>query len=199
MVPAAQTKARSICSPHAPPGPARCATPEEHTSRRWSGSALPLADGPGGMARCRSPTDPPPADNVPPPAQDEMERMAFEVSMVLRAPIKDAAGLEHAQNETLGLLHVIPALQASTASGRCNFAAILQSACSDHATEQENAVFGLGLARLRQHVRIKIGDVEDLKCAHKALQEAAAFFDTLGAAAELDGTCRYALFLRLTA
>ena len=186
-----QTKAWIICSPQAPPGPARCATPEEHT-RRWSGSCRALADpsagGPGGLCA---------ADNVWPPAQDEMERMAFEVSMVLRAPIKDAAGLEHAQNETLRLLHVIPALQASTARG--NLAAILQSACSDQADEQESAVFGLGLSRLRQHVRIKIGDAEDLKCALKAVQEAAAFFDTLSAAAELEGTCRYALFLRLTA
>ena len=166
-------------SPQAPPGPARCATPEEHT-RRLSGSPLALAD----PARAGD-------------GADEMERAAFEVSMVLRTPIKSPAGLEHARDETLGLLLVAPVLQASAAR-RGNLSA-LQSACSDHAAEQEDAVFGLGLARLRQHLRIKIGDVEDLKCAHKALQEAAAFFDALCAAAELEGSCRYAVFLRLTA
>jgi len=119
------------------------------------------------------------------------------VSMLLRAPVKDAAGLEHSHHETLGLMHVIPALQASAARAKGNVASILQS--FDHATEQEDATLALGLARLRQHLRIKMMDAEDLKCADKALQEAAAFFHALTAMAEVEGICRYNLFLRLTA
>jgi len=113
-------------------------------------------------------------------------------------------------------MHVIPALQASAARAKGNVASILQSfgsvekqrcsdhatekqRCSDHATEQEDATLALGLARLRQHLRIKMMDAEDLKCADKALQEAAAFFHALTAMAEVEGICRYNLFLRLTA
>jgi hypothetical protein len=168
LAPPTPAKVLSADSTQAPTGPARCSTPEEIMAFRA------------------------------PPSQDEMERMAFEVSMLLRAPVKDAAGLEHSHHETLGLMHVIPALQASAARAKGNVASILQSFGSV-ATEQEDATLALGLARLRQHLRIKMMDAEDLKCADKALQEAAAFFHALTAMAEVEGICRYNLFLRLTA
>lgn len=171
LAPPTPAKVLSADSTQAPTGPARCSTPEEIMAFRA------------------------------PPSQDEMERMAFEVSMLLRAPVKDAAGLEHSHHETLGLMHVIPALQASAARAKGNVASILQSFCIHPAvaTEQEDATLALGLARLRQHLRIKMMDAEDLKCADKALQEAAAFFHALTAMAEVEGICRYNLFLRLTA
>ena len=101
-------------SPQAPMGPARCSTPEEHKAF------------------------------TAPPSQDEMQRMAFEVSMVLRAPVNDAAGLDNSIQVTLGLLHVIPALQASAARAKGNVASILLSFGSgDHAAEQEDATLAL--------------------------------------------------------
>jgi hypothetical protein len=165
--PPSAAKVLSAYSPQAPTGPARCSTPEEHKAF------------------------------MAPPSQDEMERMAFEVSMVLRAPVKDDASLENSIQETLGLLHVIPALQAAAARAKGNVASILQSFGSGD--QQEDATLALGLARLRQHLRIKMMDAEDLKCADKALQEAAAFFHALTAMAEREGICSYKLFLRLTA
>ena len=71
---------------------------------------------------------------------------------------------------------------------------------ADHAVEQTDAALSLGLARLRQHLRIKIADPEDLNCAQQALHEVADFFEKLAAMAGEHAPargCSFELFQRM--
>lgn len=143
-----------------------------------------------------------------PPSWDEMQRRAFEVAMVLRVqPTADA--FEHTYNETQSLLAVISALRSEAErdatllhSGRCW--GVQQdpptATSADHAAEQTDAALSLGLARLRQHLRIKIADPEDLNCAQQALHEVADFFEKLAAMAGEHAPargCSFELFQRM--
>ena len=143
-----------------------------------------------------------------PPSWDEMQRRAFEVAMVLRVqPTADA--FEHIYNETQSLLAVISALRSEAErdatllhSGRCW--GVQQdpptATSADHAAEQTDAALSLGLARLRQHLRIKIADPEDLNCAQQALHEVADFFEKLAAMAGEHAPargCSFELFQRM--
>jgi len=167
---------------HVPPGPAQENLPEDHP-RWWSGGISTLAEpGPGAND----------AASTPSPSWDEMQRMEFEVSMLLRGQISDAASLEHAQHETHSLLHAVAALHTAAALSKANMATIIQSCVgsgdgdsTNLAVDQKEAALSLGITRLRKHLRIKIADAEDLDCAHKALLEMAAFFRGLAARAPI--------------
>jgi hypothetical protein len=67
-----------------------------------------------------------------------------------------------------------------------------------YASQQEDAALSLSLARLRQHIRLKIADTEDLICAHQAMVEVSSFFDALDQMAlQQDEYCCYQLFVLL--
>ena len=143
-----------------------------------------------------------------PPSWDEMQRRAFEVAMILRVQ-QTADAFEYIYNETQSLLAVISVLRAEADrdatllhSGRCW--GVQQdpptATSADHAVEQTDAALSLGLARLRQHLRIKIADPEDLNCAQQALHEVADFFEKLAAMAGEHAPargCSFELFQRM--
>lgn len=111
-----------------------------------------------------------------------MQRREFEVSMLLRTKITDATALENAKVETHSLLLVVAALHSAAALSQDNMATIIQSCGSGEVTnhiDEKDADLSMGMARLRQHLRIKIADSEDLICAHTALLELSAFFRAL--------------------
>ena len=165
----------------APSGPAQAPTPSEDR-RRWS---LPK-DQDGGTASSQ-------------PSLQDMERMEFEVAMLLRHEISSDEGLEHTINESKSLIHVVDCLEM-----RENVLDVLQSPGTqpggEHAQVQAHAAICLGITRLRQFLRIKIADSEDLKCARKALVEMIAFFDEIDRLLAIEpicGTSRFDIVLRL--
>jgi hypothetical protein len=102
--------------------------------------------------------------------------------------------LQNARQETKSLLLVIQAVRLHT-----NVCAILQPSCRRQDLEEDDSALVLGLARLRQHVRIKIADTEDLRCVEKGMEEVCEFFDLLADMAQRDDgdACEMQLFQRL--
>lgn len=94
--------------------------------------------------------------------------------MLLRCKLETHEDLQNARQETKSLLLVVQAARSHN-----NVYAILQLSCSHPDLEEDDAALVLGLARLRQLVRIKIADMEDLTCAQKGIEEACEFFDML--------------------
>jgi len=167
-----------------PPGPQGALVPED-CHRRWSNgynresAPIPAGDGAAEFS-CQT-------ISSPRPSWEEILRSGFEASMLLRCNITESSQLEHVRNETLSLLYVIPALHKAAAQTHSNVTA----------AEQADAAISLNLTRLRQHLRIKIADTEDLNCAQKALHDIASFFDDLAALAESEDSSTYDVFRRI--
>jgi hypothetical protein len=147
-----------VCPPSPiPSGPARAQTPPEDYKRRWSKECPSVADMEWELMGARS----------------------FEVAMLLRGEMSCEADLEHTRNEAASLLHVIDGLVRHS-----DVLAVLQTRSSSepfnaHEDAQDHAALCLGLARLRQFLKLKIADTEDLRCADKALAEMTDFFEAL--------------------
>lgn len=124
--------------------------------------------------------------------------------MLLRGEMSCEADMEHMQNEAASLLHLIGVLGRND-----DIMAVLQKRSSpepfdSHEDAQDHAALCLSVTRLRQFLKLKIADTEDLRCAHKALAEMTNFFEALNdlfcllnAVSGSESTSRFDLFLRL--
>ena len=129
---------------------------------------------------------------------EDMKRRCFEFQMLIRCKIQNRQDLEHVRHETNSLISVIESLR-SASSRDVGFLQVCRiRSGQDYASQQEDAALSLSLARLRQHIRIKIADTEDLICAHQAMVEVSSFFDALDhMALQQDEYCCYQLFVLL--
>jgi hypothetical protein len=130
---------------------------------------------------------------------EDMKRRCFEFQMLVRCKIQNREDLEHVRHETNSLISVIESLR-SASSRDVGFLQVCRiGSGQDYASQQqEDAALSLSMARLRQHIRIKIADTEDLICAHQAMVEVSSFFDALDQMAlQQDEYCCYQLFVLL--
>ena len=130
---------------------------------------------------------------------EDMKRRCFEFQMLVRCKIQNREDLEHVRHETNSLISVIESLR-SASSRDVGFLQVCRiGSGEDYASQQqEDAALSLSMARLRQHIRIKIADTEDLICAHQAMVEVSSFFDELDQMAlQQDEYCCYQLFVLL--